>query len=123
MGSSMVGTLEPAEVFSRSHEALQRGLTTLGPTEAQEVRDLKAALQNALPAAEREQLREYERMRAHRTTLPFEDRQAMILTARAVRALPDGQRQRLKVVWARVVAAGLAVRVPQPATAAASPAP
>jgi hypothetical protein len=108
MASSMVGTIEPVEVFGRSQEAVWRALASLGPTEAQEVRDLKAALQNALPAAEREGLREYERIRAQRPTLPSEDRQAMALTARAYRAMPDAEQRRLQAVWARLVRAGLA---------------
>jgi hypothetical protein len=108
MGSSMLGAaLDPAEVFSRSHEAFQRGLTSLTPEQAQEARDLKGAFEAALPAAAREQLREYERMRAHRSTLPFEDRQAMVLAARAFRALPPAQQPRVQAVWARAIAAGL----------------
>ena len=85
-----------------------RALPLLAPTDAQEVRDLKAALQNALPAAERERLREYERTRAQRPTLPSEDRQAMALTARAYRAMPDAEQRRLQTVWGRLVRAGLA---------------
>jgi hypothetical protein len=107
MASSVVEVLDPAEVFSRSHEAIQRGLPSLSPAEAQEARELKAALQATLPAAERERLREYDRTRAHRVTLPSEDRAAMALTARAARALPQPQRERLQVLWARAAAAGL----------------
>jgi hypothetical protein len=107
IGTAMVGTLEPAEVFSRSHEAIQRGLTALTPAEALEARELRAALQAALPAGDRERLREYDRMRANRSTLPFEDRQAMALTARGFRALPDADRRRLQAVWGRALAAGL----------------
>ncbi len=110
MASSIVDILDPAEVFSRTHEAVQRGLPSLSAEEAQEARKLKAALQAALPPAERERLREYDRQRAHRVTLPSEDRLAMALTARAARALPDAQRARLQVLWARAAAAGLAHR-------------
>jgi hypothetical protein len=122
MGTSMVGTpLDPAEVFSRAHEAVQRGLASLGPQEAQEARELKAALQDALPAADRERLKEYDRMRAHRTTLPFEDRQAMVFTAKGFRAMPDAQRQRLQTVWTRALGVGLSVRAPVAAPRAAGP--
>ena len=116
MASSMVGTIEPVEVFSRSQEAVWRALPLLAPTDAQEVRDLKAALQNALPAAERDRLREYERTRTQRPTLPSEDGQAMALTARAYRALSGAEQRRLQAVWGRLVAAGLAARGHAPAS-------
>jgi hypothetical protein len=108
MASSMADVLDPAEVFSRAHEAIQRGLPSLSAEDAQEARALKATLQAAVPVPERDRLREYDRTRAHRVTLPSEDRQAMALTARAARALPEAQRARLQVLWARAAAAGLA---------------
>lgn len=119
MASSMVGTIEPVEVFSRSQEAALRALPSLAPTEAQAVRDLKAALQNALPAADRERLREYDRMRAERPMLPFDDRQAMALTARAFRLLSDVEQRRVQAVWSRLVAVGLAAHVRAPAATSA----
>ena len=106
MSSSVVGVLDPPEVFSRSHEAIQRGLPSLSKEEAQEAREIKAALIAALRPVERERLREYDRMRAHRATLPFEDREALALTARGARALPAAHRQRLQMLWAKAAAAG-----------------
>jgi len=110
MASGIVDILDPAEVWSRTHEAIQRGLPSLSAEEAREAREIRAALQAALSPPERERLREYDRLRAHRVTLPSEDRQAMALTARGARALPDAQRARLRVLWARAAAAGLAHR-------------
>ena len=59
-------------------------------------------------------------MRAMRSTLPFEDREALLLTARAAKSLPPEKLPRLKVVWAKALAVGPTA---QPATAAAAPEP
>lgn len=107
MAASLVDVVEPPEVFSRAQEAIARGLPSLGAEEAAEARTLKARLLGAVPGPEREKLREYDRTRAHRSTLPFEDREAMKLTARAFRAMPEPERQRLQAVWAKAAAAGL----------------
>jgi hypothetical protein len=124
MATAMVsGTMEPAEAFSRSHEAIQRGLTSLSPAEAQEARELKAALESALPGSERDRLREYDRMGGVRATLPFDDRQAMGLTARGFRALPEPQQRRLQALWGRALTAGLTLRAPAPAAPQATTAP
>ena len=108
MASSVVDVVEPAELFSRAHEAIARGLPSLAAPEAAEARTLKARMLGALPGAERERLREYDRMRAHRSTLPFEDREAMLITARAFRALSEPDRQRLQALWTKAAANGLA---------------
>ncbi|HVR71194.1 MAG TPA: hypothetical protein VMT87_10155, partial [Vicinamibacteria bacterium] len=68
MASGVLAILDPAEVFSRAHEAIRRGLPSLDAEAALEARALRAALQAALPAPERERLREYDRTRAHRAT-------------------------------------------------------
>jgi hypothetical protein len=107
MTNGIVDVVEPPEIFSRAHEAIARGLPSLRPEEAEEARTLKARLLAAAPEAERERLREYDRMRAHRSTLPFEDREAMTLTARAFQAMPAADRQRLQALWAKAAAAGL----------------
>jgi hypothetical protein len=120
IAGSLVGVLDPAEVFSRSHEAIQRGLPSLSTEEAEEARELRAALQATLQAADRERLREYDRMRALRSTLPFEDREALGLTARAARSLPAPQLHRLQALWAKAVAAGLRVSAPRPIAATPS---
>jgi hypothetical protein len=107
MAASLMDVVEPPEVFSRAHEAIARGLPSLAADEAAEARTLKAKLIAAAPGPERERLREYDRTRAHRSTLPFEDREAMKLTARAFRALPEPDRQRLQALWAKAAAGGL----------------
>jgi len=121
MGGSLVGVLDPAEVFSRSHEAIQRGLPSLSAEEAQEARELRSALQATLSAAEREGLREYDRMRASRSTLPSEDREALGLTARGARSLPAPQLQRLRALWAKAIATGLTAARPVEAPTAGAP--
>jgi hypothetical protein len=110
MDASMVGVIDPPEVFRRSQEAIARGLPSLSREELEEVRTLRAALMGALPAGDRERLREYDRTRAARMTMPFEDREALALTARGARALPPAQRQRLQTLWAKAVMAGLGSR-------------
>jgi hypothetical protein len=110
IASSLLDAVEPPEVFSRAHEAIARGLPFLGPDDAAELRGLKARLLAALPPAERERLAEYDRMRAHRSTLPFEDREAMVLTARGFRGLPAVERERLRALGSRAANAGLATR-------------
>jgi hypothetical protein len=107
MAASLMDVVDPPELFSRAHEAIARGIPSLTAEEAAEVRALKARLVGAVPGPEGERLREYDRMRAHRSTLPFEDREAMKLTARAFRALPAPERQRLQSVWTKAAVAGL----------------
>jgi hypothetical protein len=123
MAGSFVGALEPAEVFSRSHEAFQRGLPSLSAEEAQEARELRAALQATLPAVDRERLREYDRTRATRSTLPSEDREALGLTARGARSLPPPKLQRLQALSAKAIAAGLTFAAAGPAAASPTGSP
>ncbi|HKN48446.1 MAG TPA: hypothetical protein VJ144_10800 [Candidatus Polarisedimenticolia bacterium] len=61
-----------------------------------------------LRPADRGRLRDYERVRGLRATLPSEDRAALGVFARGTRALPPARRERLQALLGKAVAAGLA---------------
>ena len=99
---------DPPEVFSRGYAAAKRGSSTLPPGEAEELRTLEAALLAGLRPAERQRVREYDRVRRERSTLPGEDREILGLFARGTRALPTPSREHLQVLYGKAIAAGLA---------------
>ncbi|PYQ08775.1 MAG: hypothetical protein DMF83_05530 [Acidobacteria bacterium] len=99
---------DPPEVFSRGYAAAKRGSSTLAPGEADELRTLEAALLAGLRPAERQRVREYDRARRERATLPGEDREILGLFARGTRALPTLSREHLQVLYGKAIAAGLA---------------
>jgi hypothetical protein len=109
MASGLGSVLDPPEVFRRAYDAAERGLTALTPEEAAELDALTKAMIAGLPAAERDRAREYERLRMTRTTLPFEDRDMVALLSRAARAMSPEDRERLRVLSGKAVAAGLGV--------------
>jgi hypothetical protein len=119
MESSVLGVLDPAEVFERSHDAVQRGQALLATEEADELKALQGELLAVLGPGDRSILREYEATRAMRATLPYEDRQALILTAKGARALAPEKLVRLRLLSAKaVVAAPSAPVTPAPAAPA-----
>ena len=99
---------DPPEVFSRGYAAAKRGSPTLAPGEAEELRTLEAALLAGLRPAERQRVREYDRVRRERATLPGEDREMLGLFARGARALPKQSREHLQALYGKAIAAGLA---------------
>lgn len=99
---------DPPEVFSRGYAAAKRGSSTLAPSEAEELRTLEAALLAGLRPAERQRVREYDRVRRERATLPGEDREMLGLFARGARALPTQSREHLQALYGKAIAAGLA---------------
>ena len=99
---------DPPEVFSRGYAAAKRGSPTLAPREAEELRTLEAALLAGLRPAERQRLRDYDRVRRERATLPGEDREMLDLFARGARALPAQSREHLQALYGKAIAAGLA---------------
>ncbi len=99
--------LEPPQLFRVAYDAAERGLPALVPGEAQELKTLRSTLLGTLRQAERERVREYDRARAQRVTLPFEDRDMLELFARGARALPSRSRERLQELSGKAVAAGL----------------
>ncbi|HEY2941248.1 MAG TPA: hypothetical protein VGN09_02330 [Vicinamibacteria bacterium] len=99
---------DPPEVFSRGYAAAKRGSSTLAPSEAEELKTLEAALLAGLRPAERQRVREYDRVRRERATLPGEDREMLGLFARGARALPTQSREHLQALYGKAIAAGLA---------------
>lgn len=99
---------DPPEVFSRAWSAARRGSPTLPASEAEELKALEAAVVAGLRPAERQRLREYDRARAQRATLPAEDREMAGLFARGARSLPAPSRERMQALLGKAVAAGLA---------------
>jgi len=98
---------DPPEVFSRGYAAAKRGSSTLAPNEAEELRTLETALLAGLRPAERQRVREYDRVRRERATLPGEDREVLGLFARGARALPTQSRAHLQALYGKAIAAGL----------------
>ena len=97
----------PPEVFSRAYAAAKRGAPSLVPNEAEELKTLETAMLAGLRPAERQRVREYERARLQRATLPSEDRDMVGLFARGATALPAPTRARLQALFGKAIAAGL----------------
>jgi hypothetical protein len=98
---------DPPEVFSRAYAAARRGASALPPGEADELKTLEAAMLAGLRPAERLRVREYERARLQRATMPSEDRDVAGLFARGAAALPAASRARLQALFGKAIAAGL----------------
>jgi hypothetical protein len=107
MANSVTGLSDPPEVFRRAHEATERGLSSMGAAEAQELRALRRDLVAAMSQADRRRLQEYDLARGVRVTMPFEDRAVAQAYARGARALPAAGRERMQALTAQAVAAGL----------------
>jgi len=101
------GVLEPPELFGVATEAADRGISTLSPNEAAELRALQHELAARLRPPQRARLAEYDRARATRVVFPFENPPALDLVARGARALPAASRARLQQLLGKAVAAGL----------------
>ena len=99
---------DPPEVFRRSYAAAKRGAPALAPAEAEELKTLEAALLAGLRPSERQRVREYDRARLQRATMPAEDRDMVSLFARGTTALPAQSRVRLQALFGKAIAAGLA---------------
>ena len=107
VSASPDGALDPADVFRSACDATDRGLSALNSGEAQELTALRHRLLDALSPAERERVNDYDRARARRATLPFEDRDVLALVARGARALPPSNRERLQALSGKAIATGL----------------
>jgi hypothetical protein len=119
LSTSSDGVLEPPEVFGVAAEAADRGITTLSPVEAAELRALQHELATRLRPPQRARLAEYDRARATRVVFPFENPAALDLVARGARALPAASRARLQELLGKAVAAGLGLPAASPASAPA----
>jgi len=105
--------LGPAEVFRRASEATVRGRVALAPTAAGELASHMDAVRAALTDAEASRLRQYlEKLAAGEDTLPYEDDEAMWLTARGARRLPAERLSRLRDLSGQAITIGLG---PKPA--------
>jgi hypothetical protein len=110
--------MAPAEVFRRASEATARGRASLAPTAARELASHMDAVTAALTEAEAARLRAYlQKLGAGEATLPYEDDEAMWLTARGARRLPAQRLSRLQDLSAQAITAGLG---PKPAPEAPS---
>ena len=107
LSSSAWSIPDPPEVFSRAYAAAKNGSSALTAPEAEELKSLQGALLAALRPAERGRLRDYDRVRGLRATLPSEDRAALGAFARGTRALSPASRGRLQALLGKAVAAGL----------------
>jgi hypothetical protein len=107
LSASPDAALDPRQVFRLACDAADRGLFALTPGEVQELTALRQRVLDGLSPAERERTREYDRARAIRVTLPFEDREVLALIARGARALPPATRQRLQTLSGKAIASGL----------------
>jgi hypothetical protein len=103
-----VTAADPLEVFRRAYDAADRGLPALAPEEATELTALRGRLLAILSAREQERLRDYDRARHGRGTLPYEDHDALELVARATNALEPASRTRLQTLNGNAIAAALA---------------
>lgn len=121
MSTSPIDVLDPPEVFARAYDATKRGLPALSAPEAQELGDLQRALLNALLPAERQRVREYDLVVAHRVALPMENRDMLRAFAHGARALPEWARERLQQLSAKAIAAALALPPEAPPRAPAAP--
>ena len=83
------------------------GAPSLVPNEAEELKTLETAMLAGLRPAERQRVREYERARLQRATMPSEDSDVAGLFARAATALPAASRARLQALFGKAIAAGL----------------
>jgi hypothetical protein len=118
LSTSSDGVLEPPEVFGVATESADRGISTLPPAEAAELRALQRELASRLRRPQRARLAEYDRARATRAVFAFENPPALDLVARGARAMPAASRARLQQLLGKAIAAGIG----SPASPAAAPA-
>jgi hypothetical protein len=104
---------QPTEVFRRAAEAAAKGKAALAPTASGELDSHMAALLGTLNEGEAERLRRYmDRVAAGEAMLPYEDNEAMWLTARGARRLPAERLTRIQQLNAQAITIGLG---PKPA--------
>ena len=110
MSSSLVGLLEPTDVFRRAYDLADHGQNLMSTSEAAELDSLVETALSTLTPAERARVHEYDLVRGVRATLPYEDRDILEMFARTTRALPPEQQQRLRELYGKAVLAALAER-------------
>ena len=120
MSRSPLEVLDAPEVFARAYDATERGLTALSAREAEEMAVLRRALLDALVPVERQRVSEYDLVRARRAPLAMENRDLLRSYATGARSLPPAARARLQALFAKAIAAALALppdAAPRAATA------
>jgi hypothetical protein len=110
MTSSLVGLLEPTDVFRRAYDLADHGQNLMSTSEAAELDNLVETALSTLTPAERARVHEYDLVRGVRATLPYEDRDILEMFARTTRALPSAQQERLRELYGKAVLAALAER-------------
>jgi hypothetical protein len=109
MGRSAAGVLEPAEVFRRSWDLASRGLPALDKRESNELSNLIGVLYARVAGRDRQRLSGYvARVRAREQTRPDEDQAMGGVMKAAVDKMPALQQQRLRELFEKAIAAGLA---------------
>jgi hypothetical protein len=115
------GLLDPVGVFHAAQEALALGVPTLTAAEAQELAFLRRELSATLTPVEQVQLRDYDRVR--RVVPSVAEGSVIALVAEGVGNLSPQRQERLQILNAKAVAAGLAsqpIVLSEPAAAASS---
>jgi hypothetical protein len=103
------GAAAPAELFRRSVAASADGLSSLGPSGAEELQALTASALGALSREERARLAGYlGRVAARQPTAPEEDEQMRLLMKGTVERLPAPRRTRLGELNEAAIGAALA---------------
>jgi hypothetical protein len=104
-------SLAPTEVFRRAAEATAKGKAALPPTAAGELDSHMAALRAELSESEAASLSRYmDRLAAGEAMLPYEDNEAMWLTARGARRLPAERLARVQQLSAQAITIGLGAK-------------
>jgi hypothetical protein len=107
MVSSPIRVLDAPDVFEIAYDATDRGLAALHRGDAEELQALRQEMLAALRPEDRERIREFDRAREQALVFPLDVRQAMLVYARAARALPPESRERLQTLLGEAIAAGL----------------
>jgi hypothetical protein len=108
IAANPTGSLDPPEIFRLASDAADRGAWTLSSSDLQELKELRGELLEALRPSERERVREYDAARARRLVFPFEGRDVLELFGRGAYTLSEERRERLRELYTKAVAAGLA---------------
>jgi hypothetical protein len=104
MGRSAANVLEPQEVFRRSCEWANRGVSSLSPVEAREMAELNSQVFSSIPSRDRGRLAAYfDRVKTLRPTSPEEDRDMERLMRSGVLRLPGPRLLRLRALYEKLI--------------------
>jgi hypothetical protein len=108
LSTNRTHVLEAPVVFERAWGAAERGASTLTPSEARELKELRSELVDTLPPLDRERVRSFDRAQARGAVFPFDARRGLLAYARGARTLTPERRERLQTLLGKAIAAGLA---------------